>query len=402
MRLKFTYIFLVLILSAFSSFGQTRKELESKRKKLHKEISKVNNLLFKTKKEKSSALDDLKDINQKINVRESLIETIDLEVNALNREIIKNEKKLNNNKKQLAVLKKDYGEMVFKSYKSKSHQSKTMFLLSSESFYQAYKRIKYIEQYKDFRKKQGEKIIAQTNFIEKLNDSLHLKKINKQTLINQEIEQKSYIENDKAKQEGLLSEIKSQESKYKKELQDKVKQEKELAEKIDKIIKEAIAKANKANKKTSGNNKLVLNAKEKSLKANFEQNKGKLPWPVNGLITRKFGVQPHPTFKGININSTGLHIRGRVGDVAKSIFNGKVLAIHLLSKGRKAVLIQHGDYITTYNNLKDVFVSKDDVVKTGDSLGQIFTDKVTGKTDLVFVLFKNTVRLNPSDWIKNK
>jgi len=402
MRLKFTYIFLFFILSTFVSFGQTRKELEIQRKKLNKEISKVNNLLFKTKKEKTNALDDLKDINQKISVREELINTIEKEISKLSSEIVSNEKKLSSYENELEALKKDYGEMVFKSYKSKSHQSKAMFLLSSESFYQAYKRIKYMEQYKDFRKKQGEKIIEQTALIEQFNDSLSKKKIEKQTLINQELEQKSYIENDKKNQESLISEIKNQESKYKKQLQDKVKKEKALAEKIDKIIKEAIAKANASKKKTSGSNELVLNTAEKKLKANFEQNKGNLPWPVDGLITRKFGVQPHPTFSGININSTGLHIRGKVGDVAKSIFNGKVLAIHLLSKGRKAVMVQHGDYITTYNNLKAVYVKKGDTVKTGDSLGEIFTDKVTGKTDLVFVLFKNTVRLNPSDWIAKR
>ena len=197
MRLKFAYIFLLLILSAYTSFGQTRKELENRRKNLNKEIKKVNTLLFETKKEKSSALDDLKDINQKIDVRESLIETIGLEIKELNKEIASNQKKLNNYEAELAALKKDYGNMVFKSYKSKSHQSKTMFLLSSESFYQAYKRIKYMEQYKDFRKKQGEKIIIQTGIVEKFNDSLHLKKVEKQGLISQEIEQKSYIENDK-------------------------------------------------------------------------------------------------------------------------------------------------------------------------------------------------------------
>ncbi len=401
MRLKFTYLLLLLILPASVSVGQTRKELENQRKRLNKEISKVNNLLFKTKKEKSNVLDDLKDIDQKINVRQRLIGNINTEIGVIAKEITTNEQKINTYQKELDVLKKDYAEMVFESYKSKSNQSKTMFLLSSDSFYQAYKRIKYMQQYSDFRKKQGEKIVAQTELIKKYNDSLSSKKIEKQALINQEIEQKSYIENDKKSKEELVTKIKSQESKYKKQLEQKVKEEKAIAEKIDKIIKEAIASAN-AKKKKTGSSKLVLSAAEKTLKADFEQNKGKLPWPVDGLITRKFGVQPHPTFKGININSTGLHIRGKEGDAAKSIFNGKVLAIHLLSQGRKAVMVQHGDYITTYNNLKTVSVTKGDKVSTGQALGKIFTDKVTGKTDLVFVVFKNTVRLNPADWIKNK
>ena len=401
MRIKFSFLFLLLALSTFVSFGQTRKELENQRRKLNKEISKVNNLLFKKKKEKSNALDDLKDINQKINVRQRLIGNITSEITVISKEISSNEKKLNAYQKELDVLKKDYAAMVFESYKSKSNQSKTMFLLSSDSFYQAYKRIKYMQQYTDFRKKQADKILVQTDVIEQFNDSLSSKKLEKQVLINQEIEQKDFIEKDKKNQEGIISKIKKQESKYKKQLQQKVKKEKVIAQKIDKIIKEAIASAN-AKKKKTGSSKLVLNAEEKSLKANFEQNKGSLPWPVDGLVTRKFGVQPHPTFKGININSTGLHIRGKEGDAAKSIFNGKVLGIHLLSQGRKAVMVQHGDYITTYNNLRAVSVTKGDKVKTGQSLGKIFTDKVTGKTDLVFVVFKNTVRLNPSDWIKRK
>lgn len=403
MRNTLLYAFLLLFFSfSLVGFSQTRKELENLRKKLHKEIEKVNSLLFKTETEKSNALDDLKDINQKITIRERLIETIELEIKELSKEIKQNEKKLANYHKELVVLKADYADMVYKSYKSKSQQSKTMFLLSSKSFYQAYKRIKYLEQYKDFRKKQHEKILFQTKVAEKFNDSLVRKKGDKKRLIGQEKKQQDYIEGDKKNQEDLVSEIKKQESKYKKQLQNKIKEEKRVAKKLDKIIRDAIAKANKKKKGKAKKGELLLNAAEKSLKVNFEQNKGRLPWPLNGLITRRYGVQPHPTFKGISIKSTGLHIRGKKGDKAKSIFNGKVLAVQLLSKGRKSVLVQHGDYITAYNNLKDVYVNKGSSVKTNTVLGEVFTDKVTGKTNLIFILYKNTNPLNPSDWILNK
>lgn len=380
--------------------SQSRKELENRRKKLNKEIEKINNLLFETKKEKTDALDDLKDISQKITVRERLIETIELETEELSKEIKQNEKKIEQNNKELASLKADYAEMVFKSYKSKSQQSKTMFLLSSENFLQAYKRIKYIEQYKSFRKKQGERVIAKTEEIRKLNDSLTKKKNQKKVLINAEKNQKKKIESEKEEQETLVTKIKTQESKYKNELQKKIREEKALAKKIDKAIRDAIAKANKGKKGTAKKNEFLLSKAEKALKANFEQNKGNLPWPLDGVVTRKFGVQPHPTFKSITINSTGLHIRGKQGDVAKSVFNGKVLNITKSDKGTKSVMVQHGDYITTYSNLRDIFVTKGQSVKTGDAVGKIFTDKITGKTDLVFVLFKNTDRLNPSDWIR--
>ncbi|MDY0780500.1 murein hydrolase activator EnvC family protein [Tenacibaculum sp. IB213877] len=403
MNKKLFYIsFLCFLFSGMLGYAQTRKELENRRKKLNKEIEKVNDLLFKTKKEKTSALDDLKDINQKITVRERLIETIELETKELSKEIKSNEHKLNKLNNELTVLKDDYADMVVKSYKSKSQQSKTMFLLSSKSFYQAYKRLKYMEQYKNYRKKQGEDIALKSDEIQAVNDSLKKQKKAKELLITSEQKQKKEIEGDKKEQEGLVSKIKKQESKYKRELEKKIKEEKALAKKIDKLIRDAIAKANKAKKGKAKKDELLLSAEEKTLKANFEQNKGNLPWPVNGLITRKFGVQPHPTFKGITINSTGLHIRGKSGDKAKTVFNGKVLAVQLLSKGRKAVLVQHGDYITAYNGLKEVFVNVGQKVKTGDALGKIFTDKVTGKTDLGFVLFKNINRLDPSDWIENR
>lgn len=383
-----------------SAHGQSRKELEKRRKKLNKEIKKINNLLFETNKEKTNALDDLKDLSQKITVRERLIETIELENETLSKEIALNEKKIEQNNLELANLKADYAAMVFKSYKSKSQQSKTMFLLSSENFLQAYKRIKYIEQYKSFRKKQGQRVIAKTAEIKKLNDSLTKRKNQKKVLINTEKTQKKKIENEKEEQETLVTKIKTQEGKYKKQLQKKIREEKAVAKKIDKAIRAAIAKANKGKKGKAKKGELLLSKAEKALKANFEQNKGNLPWPLDGVVTRKFGVQPHPTFKSITINSTGLHIRGKQGDVAKSIFNGKVLSITKSDKGTRSVMIQHGDYITTYSNLREVFVKKGQTITTGTSVGKIFTDRITGKTDLVFVLFKNTNRLNPSDWIR--
>lgn len=394
--------FLCLFFIGFSSFGQTRKELEKKGKKLKKEIVQINNLLIKTKKKKSNALDDLKDLNQKINVRERLIETIELEVKSLEKEITTNEKQLKEYNDQLKKLKEEYADMVVKTHKSKSQQSKTMFLLSSKSFYQAYKRLKYMQQYNDYRKKQGEEIIIKTKEVEQLNDSLTQRKKAKEVLISDEKNQKDQIESDKKNKESLVSKIKKQEQKYKSDLKKKIREEKRIADRIDKLIRAAIARANKGKKRTSKKSSgLILNKAEETLRASFEQNKGKLPWPVNGLITRKFGIQPHPTFSGIKINSAGLHIVTKPNTDAQSIFNGKVLALQTQSGGKKSVLVQHGSYISSYNNLENVYVKKGDVVKTGDKVGKVFTDKVSGKTKLFFVLFKNTTKLNPSQWIRN-
>ena len=410
-KLSFYSIFILAFLLSLNSFSQTRKQLEKQRKKLKSEINKVNKLIFDVKKKEKNALEDLRDINKKINVRSKLIETINLEAKILTKEINNNEKQLEKLNKKLADLKADYADMIFKSYKSKSQQSRTMFLLSSQNFYQAYKRLEYMKQYTSFRKKQGEEIVLQTKNVQKLNDSLLYQKKIKDTLILSEKDEKAKIETDKKSQEKLITSIKKKESKYKRDLKRKINQEKKIAARIDKLIKDAIARANrlarerakKSNKKpvtNSRKNEFILSPEAKALATKFELNKGKLPWPVKeSIITRKFGMQPHPTIGGITINSTGLHFTTKKGTFAESIFDGKVLGIQLTSEGRKNVLLQHGNYITAYNNLENAIVNTGDKVKVGQKIGKIFTDKISGKTTLIFVLFKNTKRLNPSSWI---
>ncbi|MHB0755901.1 murein hydrolase activator EnvC family protein [Polaribacter sp. M15] len=391
-----------------SAFGQTRKQLENQRKKYKSEITQLNRLLSTEVKKEKNALEDLKDINQKIEARNKLINTINLEAKLLSNAISKNEKKRNTLNKNLEILKADYADMIYKSYKIKSQQSRAMFLLSSQNFYQAYKRLEYMKQYTKFRKKQGDEIVIQKKIIEKLNDSLLYQKKVKDTLVLAEKNQKKQIESDKKKQESLIATIKKKEGKYKREIRKKVQEDKKIAARIDKIIKEEIAKANrlaraknKSKKPVSKNNDaFILSPEAKVLAAKFEQNKGKLPWPIyEGVMIRKFGVQPHPIFPGITINSTGVHFAVPTGSEAKAIFDGEVLNILVSSSGTKNVLIRHGNYISSYNNLQNSYVKKGDKITTGQNIGKIFTDKVSKKTKLVFVLFKNNTRLNPSSWI---
>ena len=402
-KLKFYIFILTLFLSTICFFGQTRKQLETQRKKLNIKINKVNKLIFEAKKDQKNALQDLKDLNQKIDVREKLIETINLEVLLLSNEITSNEIKVDKLQNKLVALKEDYSDMIFRSYKSKSQQSRAMFILSSSNFRQAYKRLQYMKQYTSFRKKQGEEISLQTDIVKRFVDSLNIQKQLKDTLIISENEQNKKVESDKKNQENLVFRIKSKERKYKKELQKSIKEQKRVSTKIDKLIREAIARANKKVKDKLKNNKeneFILSPEAKALAVKFESNKGKLPWPLReSLVTRRFGKQPHPTFSGIILNSPGLHLVTKRGAYAESIFSGKVLAIQLTSERKKNVLVQHGNYITAYNNLENSLVKMGDKVIVGQKLGKVYTDKVTGKTKLIFVLFKNTTRLNPTSWM---
>lgn len=396
------FLFIIVAFIGFnvtSSHAQTRKQLEASRKKIKKDIERVNRLLFDSQKKGKNALEALDDINQKIVIRSAYINSINKESEVLSKEILNNEKDLKKLNNKLEKLKKDYANMIFKSYKSKSKQSQLLFLMSSKSFQQAYKRLQYMKQYTNFRKKQGILIAQQSNKITVLNDSLFVKKQVKDTLLKSQELEKQQIEVDKKDQEGLVKQIQKRSSRYKREIRSKQKEERKIANKIDAIIKAAIAKSNlnKTNKNAKG---FALTPEAKALAKRFELNKGKLPWPVtNGLVVRRFGEQRHPTLSGITITSTGLHIATNKGTYAQSVFNGKVLAIQLLSGGKKAVLIQHGNYITTYNNLESLSVNKGDTVVTGQTIGKIFTNKVTKKTILIFVLHKETQRQNPSGWL---
>lgn len=401
-HIVFSFFFFITI----TAFGQTKKELEKQREKYKNEINQLNKLLFSEEKKEQNTLDELRDLNQKIELRNKLLATIKSESNLLSRKIDKNESNLKQLNTNLSSLKEDYADMIYKSYKSKSQQSKLMFLLSSQNFYQAYKRLEYMKQYAKFRKKQGEEIIKQTLVVQNIIDSLNIQKIEKDTLLAFEENQKKAIEGDKKNQEGLLAKIKKRESKYKRDLKNKIRAEKRVTARIDKLIREEIARANRKVKnkpKTTRKNEFILSPEAKALAANFETNKGNLPWPVErGLITRRFGVQPHPRFPGITVDSPGLHFATEKGSEAEAIFDGEVLNILVDSEGKKNVMIRHGNYISSYNNIERSYVKKGDKINTGQKIGKIFTNKVSKKTTLIFSLFKNTKRLNPASWIAKR
>ncbi len=404
MKIKTVYfLFFIFSMIGFSSFGQTRRQLEEQRKKYQAEIVQLNKLLFNEKKKEQNVMDDLKDLKQKIEVRNKLIATIQQEALLLSIEITEKQRELNKLNKKLTDLKADYAEMIYKSYRSKSQQSRLMFILSSQNFYQAYKRLEYMKQYTSFRKKQGEEIVVQSTEVKKLFDALTVQKREKETLLASEEEEKKQMELDKIKQENYLTIIKKKESQYKRDIQKRINDEKLIVAKIDKLIKEEIERANRKIVKKDikvTKNEFFLTPAAKALANEFASNKGRLPWPVKeGVVVRKFGDQPHPTFPGITITSSGLHIVTSNGSFANAIFNGEVMNVLVGSGGVKNVLIRHGNFISSYNNLENLLVKKGDKVVTGQRIGKIFTDKLSNKTTLIFVVFKNTTRLNPSEWI---
>jgi septal ring factor EnvC (AmiA/AmiB activator) len=314
------------------------------------------------------------------------------------------------------VLKEDYAALIVKSYKNRSEQSRAMFLLSSESFLQAYKRAQYMKQYASFRKSQGEDIKVKADQLLSLNTKIEVQKIEKQKLIKEQEQERVVLQKEKVEQEKLSAAIQKDKKKIAQEIKKKQKESKDIDRKIDKLIKEAIAEANRkaaaANKKanpkttaaetraTENSSKIVLTPEGKIISDNFKANKGRLPWPVStGQITQRFGDQPHPELSFLTVHSSGIEITTSTGSQARAVFDGEVTSIQYVSPVQKSVIIQHGDFFTVYHNLSSVSVSKGEKVTRKQNIGTIRTSTETGKTVIKFLISQNTGYTNPQSWL---
>jgi len=404
MFLKRTYLFLLFSLFLSFSFigaqSAKQKELEVQRQQKLKEIKQINALLFSNKKEQKSVITLIEDLNYKISVRKNLIRITNEQANLLTREINSNQKEISNLRTQLQELKDDYAAMIVKSYKSKSEQSRIMFLLSSENFKQAYKRLQYLKQYTDYQKEQGEAIKKKTAELQKLNIELIRQKKDKQKLVEENRIAKRNLEDELKNREVLMASIKADMSKFNAQIKKKRQEVRELDKEIDRLIKEAIATSNKKAGKKTSTGKFVLTPEAKRLASNFEANKGKLGWPVSrGVIKGKFGRQRSLTDNSVTQNYKSIYIATEQNAEVKSVFNGEVSGVLVVKNGNPAVMIRHGNYLSVYMNMAKIYVKKGDKVSTGQTIGQVFTNRIKGETLLGFRIYKNDQVINPEPWL---
>lgn len=377
-----------------------QKALEAERQQKLREIKQINALLFSNKKEQKSVITLIEDINYKISVRKNLIRITNEQANLLTREINSNQKEITSLRAQLQELKDDYAAMIVKSYKSKSEQSRIMFLLSSENFKQAYKRLQYFKQYTDYQKEQGEAIKAKTEELQELNIKLTQQKKDKQKLIEENRVAKRKLEDELKNREVLMASIKSDMSKFNAQIKKKRQEVRELDKEIDRLIKEAIATSNKKAGKKTSTGKFVLTPEARRLASNFESNKGKLGWPVSrGVIKGKFGRQRSLTDNTVTQNYKSIYIATEENAEVKSVFNGEVSGILVVKNGNPAVMIRHGNYLSVYMNMSKIYLKKGDKVTTGQAIGQVFTNRIKGETLLGFRIYKNDQVINPEPWL---
>ncbi|TDY13631.1 septal ring factor EnvC (AmiA/AmiB activator) [Meridianimaribacter flavus] len=397
---------LIVMICFFMNIGfgfaqsDKQKELEAQRKKYQNELKQLNALLFSDKKKEKSVISLVEDLNYKVNVRKNLIKITNDQANLLTREINDNQNEISSLREQLKQLKADYAAMIVKSYKSKSEQSKIMFLLSADNFQQAYKRLQYLKQYRNYQEEQGEAIKSKTARLQELNTSLIQQREDKQKLIEENRIAKKQLEGELKEHETLMASIRQNMSKYASQIKVKQQEIDKIDKEIDRLIKEAIAASNKKAGKSTTSKGFALTAEAKQLAANFQSNKGQLPWPVEkGVVKVRYGNQPSPIDRTVTFNSPGVRIATEQGAKVRAVFDGEVSEILVIPNANPVIMIRHGNYITVYKNLSKIYVKKGDKITTKQEIGEVFTNKNTGETMLGFGVYKDSQTQNPASWI---
>ena len=407
-------LYLVLV-SCFVSFsyGQTNskvKEMESQRSKLEQEISESERLLSTTQKDVDGQLQALSALTAQIKKQQKLVDRIDADIRATDREIKSIGEQLIALQAELERRREHYAHALRLMAKKNTFENRLMFLLSADSFNQMVRRMRYLQEYSTFQQKQGEELMVKQQELADKRVELENTRKAKQALLAKRVEEKKELDIRKAEQQKLVGSLK----KRQKEIRDRIaRQQKErnrLNEEINRIIEAEIAARNAEQQKDdsdtqqSGNAMPTYrqNAADKQLTGSFENNKGKLPVPITGpyLVTSHYGVNYVEGLKNVKYNNNGVDIRGQQNCQARAVFDGTVSFIfeHPQIQGSYIVMVRHGQYISAYFNLVALKVKKGDKVKINQPLGLIRPD-ASGNYTMQFQLRKDTQSLNPEQWI---
>lgn len=410
------FLTIVFVLLTSTLWSQTQQQLEQRKAQILKEIRINEELLKGMKSKEKSVTNQIVIQNNKIKLKEQLINTTERQTRLLNDDIYRTQLQINQLRRELEDLQKDYADMIVKSYKSRSEQSRAMFLLSSENFLQAYKRAQYMKQYASYRKSQGVEIRTKTEKLSQYVQQISGQKKEKEILLKENQKERLALVEEKKTHEQLFNSIKKDKKKITAEIKKKQSETRAIDRQIDNLLRAAIAAANKkaaaANAKanpgtsaaktkaTAASAKIVLTPEGKVIADNFRANKGRLPWPVErGVVTLGYGDQAHPVHRSLVVHNSGVEITTDAGASARAVFGGEVTSVIVLSPVNKAVMIQHGDFFTVYQNLSSVSVSKGDKVSIKQSIGKIRTNGDTGKTVIKFTISQNTTYTNPAAWL---
>ncbi len=435
-------LFFTLVSVTLSAQTSTEK-LQKEQELLLKKIENTKLLLQKTQGEKNASMQELQIINNQVRFREELVNNFDRQVRGAELSIREKRDQIRELNRKVDLLKAQYKKLIIYAYKHRSKYNKLMFIFSSESYYEAIKRNKYLGKLAEIQKKQFLVIKQHQGLINRQIGHIEVEKQTKMVVLNEKQKERAAILTDKRKQEQVYLRFKKEEKELLAQMQKDQRKKESISRQIDAAIKKEIAlaeekqrkaeaskrnseaaakKAKDAEAKKKTNDPVAKNdppasdeklepvlilpeTKEAELAGrSFEANKGKLPWPVaKGTITENYGKNPHPTFANVFTNNNGIDISAVQNAQVRAVFEGVVTSVLNIPGAGKVVILKHGNYRTVYSNLQTTNVSVGDKVTTKQNVGTLLNTNNGNISTLHFevhqVYGNNVQSLNPILWI---
>jgi septal ring factor EnvC (AmiA/AmiB activator) len=396
----------------FSSFAQEQPkivDLEKERQNTLAEIEATNQLLNENKLTINNALNRLNLQNQQIESRKKMISLLSLELTRMDAEIAGKKTQINILEAELQEKKDNYANAVKKMYIHRNRlNNNLLFILSAKDFTQSIHRIMYLKEYSKWQERQAKEIVEKQAGINKERQALQKNREKKQILLNGRKEEEEQLIKEKSNQREEIQILEKDKKKLQSELAKKKKQAEALEKQIAKIIAEETAKSTSTATQSMEERQAeikggyAMTATEKALSSSFAENKGNLPFPLRGnyKIVSHFGVHQYKELSKVTVNNNGIDLETTPGNEARTIFDGVVSRIFILPGYHNSIIVRHGNYLTLYSYLEQVYVKQGDQVSTGQTLGKIYTDTENGNSTLLhFELWKEQTKLNPLPWL---
>lgn len=402
--IKKTLFIAVCFFSLLITTAQTskkRSELERLKRATQEMIEETNKMLSDTKKSALQYLNQLSVLGEEIKMRKSLISTLNEEVTLIEREQARTNREIAQLQESLKEKKEKYAVAMQGLYNKRSGVDDMLFILSAQSVGQSYRRMRYLQEYSSWRKEQAIAIAEQQADLTRKREELDRKKKERNTLLAERRNETHSLQQKESTQKSMVSELEKKKKSLQAELKKQQQQAREFDREIQRLIEEEARKAAKQkDSKAATKGGYAMNKKESALSGSFEKNKGKLPYPINGsyIIVGRFGRQQHSRY--VETINNGIDLQTKPGAEARTVFDGVVSRVFIVPGYNSSVIVRHGNYLTVYSNLREVYVKAGDTVKTRQSIGKIFTDTENGNlTKMQFQLWKETTKLNPEPWL---
>lgn len=382
--------------------AQSRADLERDKRTIEEDIRLINQMLQETRSTAEHSLNHLVMITNQINSRERLVRTISNELSLITVRIEMLNAQIDTLSRDLEQLREAYATMVRHAYRNRDATRSIMFIFSSNTFNQAFLRMRHLQQYARHRQIQAEKIAETSRRLEESRAELQAERNEQQSLLSRQRRELQSLAREKESQDQAVVRLRRQEQELLRRLRQQEQAARELERSIERVIAEERRRAQELARAEGRStvDMFAMTPEERILSENFADNRGGLLWPVErGIITSSFGEQPHPVLRGIKINNNGVDIATTDGARARAIFDGVVSRIITVPGGNYAVIIRHGEYLSVYSNLEEVYVRNGERVSIRQDIGLVATDPREAKTQMNLQIWKGNDKLNPETWL---